>query len=213
MTTKDETSSNLEQVQNLQIRLSEVASIARLGDEQFGDDADVGGPFCIIARELDSISSELDGVIRNDDDGPKSKDDDGKPNRDDASLAASELKALLDVLTGAATSNLTLFDETLETLAGTMMDKAQTLCSYFRPPESNDEYKVRLVSFGENKVSVIKAVRDNVPEDGGLKWAKDLVESAPVIVAEYASRPDAEDLAGNLEAAGATCDVLQGGEA
>jgi hypothetical protein len=145
MANTNDTTSNLQQVQNLQIRLSEVASIARLGDEQFGDDADVGGPFCIIARELDSISSELDSVIRNDDDGPKSKDNDasgrphvsaGKPDRDDASLAASELKALLDVLTGAATSNLTLFDETLETLAGTMMDKAQMLCSYFRPRES-----------------------------------------------------------------------------
>lgn len=51
--------------------------------------------------------------------------------RDDASLAAFELKAMLDVLNGAAASNVTPFDQTLEACAATMMDEVQAVCDRF----------------------------------------------------------------------------------
>lgn len=67
---------------------------------------------------------------------------------------------------------------------------------------------VLLVSFGQNKIAVIKAVRE---ETGlGLKEAKELVERAPAIVKEGLRAPDAEALADRLRKAGAVVKVSGG---
>jgi large subunit ribosomal protein L7/L12 len=68
-----------------------------------------------------------------------------------------------------------------------------------------DEFDVVLVSFGEKKVGVIKAVRGITGL--GLKEAKDMVESAPATIKEAASKAEAEDLKKQLEEAGATVEL------
>lgn len=71
--------------------------------------------------------------------------------------------------------------------------------------EEQTEFKVVLASFGENKVGVIKAVREITGL--GLKEAKDLVESAPAPVKEGVAKADAADIKKKLEEAGATVEV------
>ena len=68
-----------------------------------------------------------------------------------------------------------------------------------------DEFDVVMTSFGENKVSVIKAVRGIT--GAGLKEAKDMVEGCPVTVKEAASKAEAEDLKKQLEEAGASVEL------
>ncbi len=71
--------------------------------------------------------------------------------------------------------------------------------------EAQTEFDVILASFGDNKVSVIKAVR--AATGLGLKEAKELVEGAPAPVKEGASKEDADELKGQLEEAGATVEL------
>ncbi|VAW60386.1 LSU ribosomal protein L7p/L12p (P1/P2) [hydrothermal vent metagenome] len=68
-----------------------------------------------------------------------------------------------------------------------------------------DEFDVVMTSFGENKVSVIKAVR--AITGAGLKEAKTMVESCPVAVKEGASKSEAEDVKKQLEEAGAAVEL------
>ena len=71
--------------------------------------------------------------------------------------------------------------------------------------EEQTEFDVVLTSFGENKVSVIKAVRTITGL--GLKEAKDTVESAPAAVKEGVSKEEAEETKAKLEAAGAKVEI------
>jgi large subunit ribosomal protein L7/L12 len=71
--------------------------------------------------------------------------------------------------------------------------------------EEKTEFDVVMTSFGENKVSAIKAVRSITGL--GLKEAKALVESAPAPVKEGASKDEAEEIKKQLEEAGATVEV------
>ncbi|QEP42613.1 50S ribosomal protein L7/L12 [Ectothiorhodospiraceae bacterium BW-2] len=71
--------------------------------------------------------------------------------------------------------------------------------------EEQTEFDVIMSSFGENKVSVIKAVR--AITGLGLKEAKDMVEGVPATVKEAASKEEAEDLKKKLEEAGATVEL------
>ncbi len=73
------------------------------------------------------------------------------------------------------------------------------------PAEEKTEFDVVLTSFGENKVSVIKAVRTITGL--GLKEAKDAVEGAPSTIKEAASKDDAENFKKRLEEAGASVEL------
>ena len=67
--------------------------------------------------------------------------------------------------------------------------------------EEKDEFDVELVSAGAAKVKVIKVVRE---ETGlGLKEAKALVDEAPKVIKEGASKAEAEEIKTKLEAEGA----------
>jgi len=72
--------------------------------------------------------------------------------------------------------------------------------------EEKTEFNVRLASFGENKVNVIKAIREITGL--GLKEAKDLVEGAPSMVKEAVSKADADSMKKKLEDAGAKVEIL-----
>ena len=68
--------------------------------------------------------------------------------------------------------------------------------------EEKTEFDVELTEAGGNKIAVIKAVR-TVKPGLGLADAKKLVESAPAVVVEGASKEDAEKAKAELEKAGA----------
>lgn len=71
--------------------------------------------------------------------------------------------------------------------------------------EEKTEFDVVLASFGDNKMAVIKAVKDVCGL--GLKEAKELVESAPKALKEGASKAEAEELKAKLEEAGAKIEL------
>jgi large subunit ribosomal protein L7/L12 len=73
------------------------------------------------------------------------------------------------------------------------------------PAEEQTEFTVVLAAFGENKVNVIKAVRELTGL--GLKEAKDLVDGAPKPVKEGVNKADAEAAKKKLEEAGAKVEV------
>lgn len=64
-----------------------------------------------------------------------------------------------------------------------------------------DEFDVELTEVGPNKVKVIKVVREVTGL--GLKEAKDVVDGAPKVVKQGASKEEAEDVKAKLEAEGA----------
>lgn len=68
--------------------------------------------------------------------------------------------------------------------------------------DEQSDFTVELTSFGEQKIQVIKAIKDILAL--GLKEAKDLVESAPVVVKEGVKKEDAEEMKKRLEETGAT---------
>ncbi|MCL4112797.1 UNVERIFIED_CONTAM: hypothetical protein GTU68_021815 [Idotea baltica] len=71
--------------------------------------------------------------------------------------------------------------------------------------EEQTEFDVVMTSFGDNKISAIKAVRGITGL--GLKEAKEMVESAPATVKEGASKEEAEDVKKQLEEAGASVEL------
>ncbi|MBT4989842.1 MAG: 50S ribosomal protein L7/L12 [Rickettsiales bacterium] len=71
--------------------------------------------------------------------------------------------------------------------------------------EEQTEFDVVLKDFGANKINVIKEVR--AITGLGLKEAKDLVEAAPKEVKIGASKEEADEIKGKLEAAGAAVEV------
>ena len=67
--------------------------------------------------------------------------------------------------------------------------------------EEKTEFDVELTEVGPNKVKVIKVVREATGL--GLKEAKDLVDAAPKLLKEGASKEEADDIKAKLEAEGA----------
>ena len=67
--------------------------------------------------------------------------------------------------------------------------------------EEKTEFDVELTEVGPNKVKVIKVVREATGL--GLKEAKDVVDGAPKVLKEAASKEEAEDIKAKLEAEGA----------
>ncbi len=66
--------------------------------------------------------------------------------------------------------------------------------------EEKDSFDVELTSIGDNKIGVIKAVREITGQ--GLKDAKDMVEGAPVMIKEGAKKEEAEEIKSKIEEAG-----------
>ena len=71
--------------------------------------------------------------------------------------------------------------------------------------EEQTEFTVMLTTIGDNKVNVIKAVREVTSL--GLKEAKDLVDGAPKAVKEGISKADADTIAKKLTDAGAKVEI------
>lgn len=71
--------------------------------------------------------------------------------------------------------------------------------------EEKTSFNVELKSAGEQKIQVIKAVREITGL--GLKEAKDIVDGAPKVVKENVAKAEAEEMKKKLEAAGATAEL------
>lgn len=67
--------------------------------------------------------------------------------------------------------------------------------------EEKNVFDIELTSVGENKIGVIKIVRDLTSK--GLKEAKDLVDTAPKIIKEKVEKAEAEEIKKKLEGVGA----------
>ncbi len=66
--------------------------------------------------------------------------------------------------------------------------------------EEKSSFTVELTAAGDNKINVIKAVRELTGL--GLKEAKDIVDAAPKAVKENVAKAEADDMKAKLEAAG-----------
>ena len=90
-------------------------------------------------------------------------------------------------------------------MAGAAAPAAGAAAVAAEPVEEQTEFDVILESFGANKINVIKEVR--AITSLGLKEAKDLVEGAPKVVKEGATKEEAADMKKKLEAAGAKIEI------
>jgi large subunit ribosomal protein L7/L12 len=73
------------------------------------------------------------------------------------------------------------------------------------PAEEKSEFDLHLTGIGDNKVNVIKAVREITGL--GLKEAKDIVDAAPKVVKETLAKADADEAMKKLTDAGATAEL------
>ncbi len=73
------------------------------------------------------------------------------------------------------------------------------------PAEEKTEFNVVLTKAGDNKINVIRVVRELTSL--GLKESKDLVEAAPKPVKENVSKDEAASAKSKLEAVGATVEI------
>lgn len=90
--------------------------------------------------------------------------------------------------------------------AGSMLSKgeSQSISPESVKPEQT-EFNLILSAIGMNKIPVIKTVRSITGL--GLKEAKELVESAPVVLKESINKSDAESLKKTLESVGASVEI------
>ena len=128
---------------------------------------------------------------------------------------ATKVEDALDIIKGMTLLELRDLNKAIEdefgiTAAAPMMMAAPgaggAAAAAAEPEEEKTEFNVVLKSFGDNKINVIKAIRE-VVSGLGLKEAKDLVEAAPTKVKEGIARDEAESIKAKLTEAGATVDV------
>ena len=117
---------------------------------------------------------------------------------------------VIDFLSNMSVIELTELVSTLEEKWGVSAASAAPVMMAAAGPgaaaaEEQTEFDVVLKSFGENKIQVIKAIREVTGL--GLKEAKDLVESAPTTVKEGVSKDEATKIKTQLEGAGGTADI------
>ena len=105
---------------------------------------------------------------------------------------------LLDAIAGMTVLELSELIKEMEEKFGVSAAAAAAV-------EEKTEFTVVLVKTGDNKVNVIKAVREITGL--GLKEAKDLVDGAPKPVKEAVPKAEAESIAKKLTEAGATAEI------
>ncbi len=71
--------------------------------------------------------------------------------------------------------------------------------------EEKSEFDVELTAIGDNKINVIKAVREITGL--GLKEAKDMVDNAPKVIKEGVAKADAEEMKKKIEEAGGSAEL------
>ena len=119
-----------------------------------------------------------------------------------------KFKALVDQISEMSVIDLSELVKVLEEKFGVsaaapaMMMAAPGAAAGGEAAAEKTSFDVELTAAGDAKINVIKAVREVTGL--GLKEAKDIVDGAPKVVKEGASKAEADDLKAKLEAAGAT---------
>ena len=128
---------------------------------------------------------------------------------------ASKIEDVLEIIKGMTLLELRDLNKAIEeefgiTAAAPMMMAAGAGSAAGAAPaaaeEEKTEFNVVLKSFGDNKINVIKAIRE-VVSGLGLKEAKDLVEAAPTKVKEGIAKDEAESIKAKLTEAGAVVEI------
>lgn len=130
---------------------------------------------------------------------------------------ASKVEEVLEIIKGMTILELRDLNKAIEeefgiTAAAPMVVAAGAVPAAGGAPaaaaaeEEKTEFNVILKSFGDNKINVIKAIRE-VISGLGLKEAKDLVEAAPTKVKEGIGKEEAEQIKAKLTEAGAVVEV------
>lgn len=86
-----------------------------------------------------------------------------------------------------------------------MVKQVDVVESVVKEQPEKTEFKVILENFGSDKIKVIKVVRSLTKL--GLKEAKDLVESVPVVIKDNLSKEEMSVIKKELEEAGATLSI------
>jgi len=123
---------------------------------------------------------------------------------EDNKMTIEELVAEIDKLTVLELNDLVKAVEEkygVSAAAGVVVAAAGAGDGAAAAGEEKDEFDVELTEVGANKVKVIKVVREVTGL--GLKEAKDVVDGAPKVIKEGASKAEAEDIKAKLEAEGA----------
>jgi len=110
-----------------------------------------------------------------------------------------------------AVGNLTVWElkelvEKMEKKFGVNAQPVANPISKIQSMEEKTEFDVRLVQVGENRLAVIRGLRELLGL--GLKETRDLVESAPAALKSGISKAEAESLKGKMEALGAVAEVV-----
>ncbi len=111
----------------------------------------------------------------------------------------------LTLLEAAELKNILKDEYGIEPAAGGAVMMAGPAADAGEAAEEKDEFDVILKAAGDKKINVIKEVR--AITGLGLKEAKDLVEAGGKAVKEGASKAEAEEIKGKLEAAGAEVEL------
>jgi large subunit ribosomal protein L7/L12 len=119
----------------------------------------------------------------------------------------TKIDALVNEISGLSALELAQLTKSLENVFGvsaamTAAPAAAVSAPEAKKEEEKNEYKVELVDAGANKINVIKALRQ-LKKDLGITQAREIVEKAPQVLAEAASKDEAKAMKEALEAAGA----------
>jgi large subunit ribosomal protein L7/L12 len=111
------------------------------------------------------------------------------------------IEALKEMSLLEASELVSMIEETFGVSAAAPVAVAAAPAGEAAAAEEKTEFDVVLEGFGDNKIAVIKAVREITGL--GLKEAKEAVESAPKAIQEGVAKDKAEEIKAKLEEAGA----------
>ena len=123
-------------------------------------------------------------------------------------MASEKILSMVEEVKGLTVLELNEFVKALEEefgVSAAAMAVAAPAGGGAAAAEEKTEFDVVLVSFGDAKMNVIKAVKDICGL--GLKEAKELVEAAPKTLKEAVAKAEAEELKTKLEEAGAKVEL------
>jgi large subunit ribosomal protein L7/L12 len=118
---------------------------------------------------------------------------------------ADKLNSILSEVEKLSVSELVELVKAMEEKFGISAAAPQAAAGPAAAVEEKTSFNVFLKATGEQKLNVIKAVREATAL--GLKEAKDLVDAAPKMVKEGLKKEEAEELKKKLETAGATVEI------
>ena len=121
---------------------------------------------------------------------------------EDAVSVPEKFKKLIEEIEKMSVIDLHELVKTLETKFGVSASAmaAPAAGAGAAAVEEKDSYSVNLASVGEQKIAVMKAVKEVLGL--GLKEAKDLVDGAPSVLKEGVKKAEAEEMKKKIEAAG-----------